>query len=88
MSLTVILEFDGELNESLQKGDTAYYISSLSPSGGFLTGSTSNATAFGIVSNFDRTSIPRVVYVSVLDSHGDGIPDLSLIHISEPTRPY
>ena len=77
MSLIVILQFDGELNESLQKGDTAYYISSPSPSGGFTTGSTSNATAFGIVSDFDRTSIPRTVDVLVLDADSDGIPDIS-----------
>tara|TARA_R110002020_G_scaffold194731_4_gene395599 strand:+ start:6898 stop:7281 length:384 start_codon:yes stop_codon:yes gene_type:complete len=75
--MILTLEFNGELNQSLQKGDTAYYVSSLNSPGGFTTGSAANTIAFGTVSDFDRTSIPRIVYVSVLDADADGIPDIT-----------
>ena len=71
------LEFS-RINESLQVGDTAYYTTSMGSSGQFTTGSVSNIIAFGIVTSFNSTSIPCLVYVSWDDGDydNDGNPDI------------
>ena len=76
------MSFNGEINESLQLGDTAYY-STLPAQGGSFSGSTATAStliiAFGIVSGIDRDTIPRTI--SVVYDNGDydfdGSPDIT-----------
>ena len=79
------MSFNGEINESLQLGDTAYY-STLPAQGGTIGGfsglvatASTLVVAFGIVSGIDRDTIPRTI--SVVYDNGDydfdGSPDIT-----------
>ena len=54
----------------------------------------SNTSAFSsdpigeITANFDSSSEETTIQITIVDTNDATLLDLSLIHISEPTRPY
>jgi hypothetical protein len=65
MAILLALNFNGELNASLQVGDIAYYAPNPGSSAvaGFNTVNTNNIIAFGIVSKLDSNPSGSTVYV-------------------------
>lgn len=78
-NVILTLAFNTVINESLQRGDTAYYAKNGSSQGQFTTYSMENVVAFGVVTYIESDpqfgSIVKVMYDNT-DYDGDGAPDI------------
>ena len=78
-NVILTLAFNTVINESLQRGDFAYYAKNGSSQGQFTTYSMENVVAFGVVTYIESDpqfgSIVKVMYDNT-DYDGDGAPDI------------
>lgn len=75
LTFTFVLEFDYDLNVSLQVGDNAYY-NALATSGGFQQNNTSSVMHIGVVTDIDRVGRRVVVSSPHVDqSTGNPLPN-------------